>query len=35
MSQNGANELAGQGKKCNEILTFYFPGTNVLSRESL
>lgn len=35
MSQNGANTLAGQGKKYNEILTFYFPGTNVQSRESL
>lgn len=35
MSQNGANELAGQGKKCGDILTFYFPGTSVQSRESL
>lgn len=35
MSQNGANELAGQGKTCVDILTFYFPGTSVQSRESL
>lgn len=35
MSQNGANALAGQGKSYAEILTFYFPGTSVISRESL
>lgn len=35
MSQNGANALAGQGKSYVEILTFYFPGTSVISRESL
>ena len=35
MSQNGANALAGQGKSCEEILTFYFPGTSVQSREAL
>lgn len=35
MSQNGANTLAKKGKTCAEILTFYFPGTNVQSRESL
>ncbi|MCH5265557.1 MAG: SpoIID/LytB domain-containing protein [Lachnospiraceae bacterium] len=34
MSQNGANALAGQGKTYAEILTFYFPGTSVQSRES-
>lgn len=35
MSQNGANALAGEGRGYEEILTFYFPGTNVQSRESL
>ncbi len=35
MSQQGANTLAGQGKNCLDILTFYFPNTNVQSRESL
>ena len=35
MSQNGANELAVQGKTCEDILRFYFPGTSVQSREYL
>ena len=34
MSQNGANEMAMQGKKYCEILKFYFSGTNVQSREA-
>ncbi|MCH5251654.1 MAG: SpoIID/LytB domain-containing protein [Lachnospiraceae bacterium] len=35
MSQNGANTLATRKKNYQEILTFYFPGTSVQSRESL
>lgn len=35
MSQNGANTLAAGKKNYLEILRFYFPGTNVQSRESL
>ena len=35
MSQNGANEMAAQGKNYQEILKFYFPRTNVESRESV
>lgn len=35
MSQNGANAMAKQNKNYTEILTFYFPGTTVQSREAL
>lgn len=35
MSQNGANTLARQGKGYRDILTFYFPGTNVADREAV
>ncbi len=35
MSQYGASALAKEGKKYTEILTFYFAGTSVVSRESL
>ena len=29
MSQNGANQMAAQGKKCEEILKFYFLGRKI------
>ncbi len=29
MSQNGANEMAKEGKNCEEILQFFYPGTNL------
>jgi stage II sporulation protein D len=29
MSQNGANEMAKSGKTHEEILTFFYPGTEV------
>ncbi len=29
MSQFGANEMAKQGKSCDDILTHYFPGTKL------
>lgn len=32
MSQNGANAMAAKGKSCQDILTFYFPGTSVEER---
>lgn len=35
MSQNGANELAAQGKNYADILKFYFSGTIVQSQEAL
>lgn len=35
MSQNGANTMAKQGKSYRDILTFYFPGTTVASREAV
>lgn len=35
MSQNGANTMAKQGKTYQDILTFYFPGTNVHERQLL
>lgn len=34
MSQNGANQMAVKGKNYQEILKFYFSGTNVQSREA-
>ncbi|MDY3909748.1 MAG: SpoIID/LytB domain-containing protein [Eubacterium sp.] len=33
MSQNGANTMAESGKNCQDILSFYFPGTKVEDRE--
>lgn len=35
MSQNGANTMAKQGENCQDILTFYFPGTTVQERQYL
>lgn len=35
MSQNGANALAAQGKGYQEILTSYFSGTTIESKEAL
>lgn len=31
MSQNGANEMAKEGKKYADILQFFYPGTNIVS----
>lgn len=35
MSQNGANQLAAQGKSCADILSYYFSGTTLQSQEAL
>ena len=35
MSQFGARTMSEQGKNCEDIISFYFSGTNVISREAL
>ena len=35
MSQNGANQMAAQGKKCEEILKFYFLGSILQYQKSV
>lgn len=35
MSQNGANQMAAQGKKCEEILKFYFSGSILQYQKSV
>lgn len=35
MSQYGAKVMAGKGKKAEEILSFYFPGTSIVKNETL
>lgn len=34
MSQNGANRMAGSGMSCQDILTFFFPGTILVSYDN-
>lgn len=34
MSQYGANCLAAKGKNASEILSYYFPGTQVVKEQN-